>query len=138
MEHTKGKLRVQDDDEYSVLVAEGAHPDDSMAHVWTKPDARRLVACWNACEGISTEDIEHGVVPPVDKRIYARIEKERGELMATLQGVLAWHDGSPIVNGRVPQLPQEVAEQARTLERLSRNPVALRHQLRQTSRSVRP
>ncbi len=59
-EHTKGRLHVRSDKRMIELIAEGSiriartesnSPEDQA-------NARRLVTCWNACEGISTELLE--------------------------------------------------------------------------------
>ncbi len=55
-------------------------------------NARRLVACWNACEGISTEalEIERGMTGAVEKLLIRKMEVEaqRDELLAALEWVL--------------------------------------------------
>ena len=59
-EHTKGRLVIekssmfQANDESGKIVASG---------IESKANARRLVACWNACERISTEALEDGCEP---------------------------------------------------------------------------
>ena len=75
--HTKGKLELEDRDERLLLWADGSH--DYVAELSTAADgadedaqsayedeqrenARRLVACWNACDGISTEALEAGAL----------------------------------------------------------------------------
>lgn len=50
--HTPGKLRVH---KHALLAEDGFYLTGTIV----KPDdARRLVACWNACEGIPTESLE--------------------------------------------------------------------------------
>lgn len=88
-ENTKGRLYVTTDDEYFVI---GPKPDlnDSVAHVWLEGDARRLVACWNACEGVATEWLEQNQA--VAGRDHA-CERARDELIATMRLLL---DGGSI------------------------------------------
>ena len=57
-------------------------------------NARRLVACWNACEGISDENLDRldghwgqGYVKERDAR--ARAERQRDDLLAALRMVMA-------------------------------------------------
>lgn len=106
MSHTQGKLRVAKDvQDWSVsndeccstcytdltsesgtviaLVVSGeksvhANPDP-------RPDARRLVAAWNACDGISTEVLEG--IPGVMKATvpYHELKAQRDELLAALE-----------------------------------------------------
>ncbi len=72
-EHTRGKLRVAGDTPrgvgiqaetdshgFSDIIAIAVAPHLNDIDHRTRDDARRLVACWNALEGISTEDIENG------------------------------------------------------------------------------
>lgn len=59
-------------------------------------DQRRIVACWNACEGISTESLESessavmGWTRTASKLINAT--KQRDELLATLEQLIASAD----------------------------------------------
>jgi hypothetical protein len=46
-------------------------------------NARRIVACWNACDGIATEDLESG--SDTATAYWQRIVKERDGLSATLK-----------------------------------------------------
>ncbi len=68
MSHYTGKLAVAEDGTLGSIVG-----DDGSAigqtfrvindplHVARKATARRLVACWNACHGLSTEVLEKAV-----------------------------------------------------------------------------
>lgn len=58
-------------------------------------DARRLVACWNACEGIRTEALEHRthLLKAEDTQL-AMLQAQRDELLAALceaTRCLSWH-----------------------------------------------
>lgn len=100
--HTQGRLaiyhqtkpssqRIEIHDVASNAVAK-VFVDTSCSdrHDQSHANARRLVACWNACEGISTERLEDLGRPLLkhligcDERA-ARQVKERDELQATLQ-----------------------------------------------------
>lgn len=51
-------------------------------------DARRLVACWNACEGIDTEDLEAANVSIIHKLhddASKRVLAQRDELLEALE-----------------------------------------------------
>jgi hypothetical protein len=52
----------------------------------SEANARRLVACWNACEGISTEALER-LVNTID-RAYVSLQAQRDKLLAALEVML--------------------------------------------------
>ncbi len=69
VEHTKGKLGFREEDDLTIWcgdlfiaetgdTVEGLEGDCPAAAA----NARRLVACWNACEAFTTEAIEGGIV----------------------------------------------------------------------------
>lgn len=106
MSHTQGKLRVAKDvqdwsvsnDEccstcYTDLTSESgtvialvvAGEKSVHANPDPRPDARRLVACWNACDGISTETLE--LVPRFTEagiKTVQSVEAQRDKLLAAL------------------------------------------------------
>lgn len=53
----------------------------TIALAYTAEDARRLVACWNACQGLSTEALEAGVVAEL---INAELSQGPTKIAATL------------------------------------------------------
>ena len=58
----------------------------------SEANARRLVACWNACEDITTDELKEiaatgGMLGP--REDVARIAKQRDELLAAAQTTLA-------------------------------------------------
>lgn len=66
MSHTQGKLRIGKKyttdiyaDRAGHAIARTVNPQSAYED---EANARRLVACWNACEGIGTEDLEKGHV----------------------------------------------------------------------------
>jgi len=54
-----------------------------MAEVWGKENASRLVACWNACAGIPTADLENAQSRPNEQLTgYGKACADRGRLAA--------------------------------------------------------
>ena len=94
-QHAPGRLRlfdtyvdpeIRDDNDklVAVVLAEKAN------------SARRLVACWNACEGISTDELETtggaavGWTRTASKLIHATTQRDA--LLAALNGLLAYFE----------------------------------------------
>lgn len=91
-QHTPGRLKAikhsiySDDEGHSVamtfLISQSEHDE---------ANARRLVACWNACEGISTESLESGqpmmAVFQKEQSRADRAEVGRDELLAALKHI---------------------------------------------------
>lgn len=72
-------------------------PIISTRHENSEANARRLVACWNACEGIDTEDLEAGSVSIIHKLHDAtakRVLEQRDELLAALKDIEAYYPNS--------------------------------------------
>ncbi|WP_111873671.1 hypothetical protein [Aeromonas bivalvium] len=97
-EHTKGLLRVGHS---GAVVAD--HPVPGMggsdaveyygghlvAESVTAANARRLVACWNACHGLPTDELEQkGLVAAVGNQLLD-LERERDDWQKALGAVLA-------------------------------------------------
>lgn len=78
--------------DYYLFTAVHGDPDELAAN------ARRMVACWNACDGITTErleDLGRSLMQHLfgaDERA-ARMVKERDELLAHLQAMVDEDDG---------------------------------------------
>lgn len=71
-----------------------AHVRVSPVEWRTQSNARRLVACWNACQGIDTTDLENGAVNVMEHMAVTpdqRLQK-RAEIMAEILQGLADHD----------------------------------------------
>ena len=108
-EHTPGKLMLEevvsdsghikhlcpvDVDGLSLLTVV-EHEGVKFAAVYSDDDARRLVACWNACIGAPTEDLEsHGFLALRTRQVES-LEAERdslravnAELMEALEGLV--------------------------------------------------
>jgi hypothetical protein len=86
-QHTQGKLKqrtgypmdiVGPDEQYAFARAyRGTTLDNAEAN------ARRLVVCWNACEGLPTDILEDDSI----MKIVSRIRRERDELLQALKMV---------------------------------------------------
>lgn len=89
--HTPRRLVLTSQDDYPTGCAnfEGYTGVDVVVlyHDNAKVDARRLVACWNACEGIPTEALE---VSPNLEDVWNCVVAQRDELLAALESVLLW------------------------------------------------
>lgn len=58
--------------------------------------ARRLVACWNACQGIGTLQLESLRFPLLElHKKELDLQVQRDELLAALEGVMYWDNGKP-------------------------------------------
>ncbi|MGY3876309.1 hypothetical protein ACW5WK_02500 [Aeromonas enteropelogenes] len=74
--------------ETSFHIAEVGSEDDETAI----PDARRIVACVNACRNLSNDELEQkGLVTSISARFLAA-ERSRDELLAALELMVAIHD----------------------------------------------
>ena len=97
--HTPGRLAVTHNNwETSTIYSNGKEvarvhidseaSDDDEQH---RDNARRLVACWNACEGIPTDMLEAMPFGPAALvPMYARLEAQRDELREALEFFLKW------------------------------------------------
>ena len=107
-QHTPGKLKVAEGtDRWSAvydgygssatrgLAIEGGHiialAVEHNANLFSDPDpmenARRLVACWNACDGISTENLEDNQPVKELAEKYNAAFAQRDELLAALKHI---------------------------------------------------
>ena len=98
--HTQGRLKAfnlyatpeirDQDDEFVAHLKDGGPRSVS--------NARRLVACWNACDGVPTADLEqYASLDGCDNETVARLKfiigltRQRDELLVALEAVLATH-----------------------------------------------
>jgi len=99
-EQTRGRLRIVDerDEEFagSVIVQDGTGNMVADCNIFGPlseevclANARRLVACWNACEGIGTEALEATLVSDIDE-MGAQAINDRSELIGALQMAEGW------------------------------------------------
>jgi hypothetical protein len=97
MSHTPGKLSIghpPPNGEQTIGTAQGLmlFVATTGAEVPTKANARRLVACWNACEGLETSFIETAVSSLVEHaetaiEVAATLKAQRDELLAALKTI---------------------------------------------------
>lgn len=104
-QHTPGRLRLfqvgdnleflcpatEDGESILTITHEG---NTAFAVVLSDMNARRLAACWNACEGVPVEVLEAQQSGGLPWRVADQIEQgvQRDELLAALQNLIAWHD----------------------------------------------
>ena len=69
---------------FSAFVQDGETDEDEL-----KANARRIVACVNACEGISTENLEDNLPVKDLARQYSEAIRQRDELLAALEKAAA-------------------------------------------------
>lgn len=114
-QHTQGRLEVRNTPDGPTLIRErsdwatGSILEDSRdAHgtISNEADARRLAACWNACEGMPVEHIEALAVVGTMGNLYTHARDQLAAARALLAGILAeaegWHDecrGTPLDSG---------------------------------------
>lgn len=89
IEHTPGKLRAaKASPSYDALIYENGEPvfdytrDDDGLH-FAPEDARRLCACWNACQNIPTESLEENGAAGYEQMV--ELAKANEVMMAALQ-----------------------------------------------------
>lgn len=88
------RLSVLELEKLGVTLAFPQYPDTKA-----EENSRRLTACWNACEGISTENLEY--VLPVKELVRQCNEaiRQRDELLAALEEIVQHTGlGHPIAN----------------------------------------
>lgn len=104
-QHTQGRLHIVESDEHWGRINGNITSDNGemLGSIWcgtssqNREDARRLVACWNACNGLSTEHMEN--IDMLGETLAGRFEAfreserelivQRDELLAALK--LLWH-----------------------------------------------
>jgi hypothetical protein len=105
-QHTRGHLKV---------AADGFHVLDDGGTVVAlaasvRQNASRLVACWNACEAIDTEDLEAASVAIIHKlhdEASKRVLAQRDELLGALRDLEAM-----VERYRQPGYPIPAAQKA--------------------------
>lgn len=87
-QHTAGEIRYEYEPGYcGELIAQDGMTIAAFVDEPSEANARRLVACWNACEGISTEHLEDDAVRKLmqDRDL---LLAQRDELLAELKKAL--------------------------------------------------
>ena len=89
--HTRGSLRYDYEPGFcGELVSETGWPICAFVDEPSKTNAERLVACWNACDGIDTADLKSGSVSIIQKLhddAAKRVLAQRDELLAALKSL---------------------------------------------------
>ena len=79
---------------FSAFVQDGETDEDEL-----KANARRIVACVNVCEGISTENLEYNLPVKELAQQYNEVIRQRDELLAALEEIVQHTGlGHPIAN----------------------------------------
>lgn len=106
MSHTKEPWYTSDEGgNFRVMAADenGGYTLADMCSDDQEANARRIVACVNACEGIDTESLERGVS---DWSVFMReLKAQRDELLEVAQEIL--------VEDIIEQLPKEFVARVR-------------------------
>lgn len=102
IQHTQGRLEVGEVKEFSCMLLVGGQGIATVRFNMQgdpvqKANARRLAACWNALEGVSTDDIEKftlhmdGVRESVGRigQMQAAMERQRDAALALLRELLS-------------------------------------------------
>ena len=115
--HTQGRLATSESTEHWGRT--NAHINDAdgnmLGSIWcgtteqNKANARRLVACWNACEGLPTAWIEGGAADILEHA--KSLKSQRDELLAALLECERY--GGGYTNCNESYLPPTVREKAR-------------------------
>lgn len=110
VEHTAGSIRYDYEPGYcGELIAQDGMTVAAFVNEPSEADARRLVACWNACEGVPTEVLEaqqSGGLPwSVADQIEQRVQFN------------AYKEGSEEAFGAVVEQKRKAEERASCIER---------------------
>jgi hypothetical protein len=106
-EHTKGRLNLNQPNKRCRVLIRGG--DDRRviatveAHSENDPDARRLVACWNALVGVDTDFIERVTQSP-GFTIIEHLLRDRDELIGALRTLVRDFDAI----GEDEQVPEAI------------------------------
>ena len=76
------RLSVLDLEKLGVTLAFPQYPDTKAEET-----SRRIVACVNACEGISTENLEYNLPVKELAQQYNKVIRQRDELLAALERI---------------------------------------------------
>lgn len=96
-QHTQGRLRFECGDSGSVAFNEDGTavfedcPHGGIGKIQGRENVRRLVACWNALDGIATERLED--YPSINS-FYSDQYRQNVDLKAALNGLLTYFESS--------------------------------------------
>lgn len=86
-QHTPGRLKVQHphagERGWEIAFELGV---EQVCQDITEANARRLVACWNYCEGVSTEHLEKYGMPDFAQKI-SDLREQRNKLLEALKRI---------------------------------------------------
>lgn len=100
---------IEDDDYAAQLIAVSGDPYPlAVADVYSEANARRLVACWNACEGIPTEMLEAVCKVPLAAVMLAEQRDEMLTLLSEVSQNFTREDDLP--NGLLHRIDAVIAE----------------------------
>ena len=90
-QHTPGSIRYDYAPGYcGELIASDGHSVATFVDEPSPEDASRLVACWNACEGIQLDVLEAMPSGPAALLpMYARLEAQHDKLLQALRSIAA-------------------------------------------------
>ena len=89
------RLSVLELEKLGITLAFPQYPDTKA-----EENTRRLAACWNACAGISTENLEDNVPVKELANRYNEAIRQRDELLSALLWVLWHHQGGSSDTGQ--------------------------------------
>jgi len=95
-EHTKEPWNVRTidesmgviDDKYDFSIAQTHQRAGDKCNIERKANSRRIVACVNACAGVTTENLERNRIG----EIIIKAERQRDELLDACVAIVAWDD----------------------------------------------
>lgn len=122
-QYTPGELSVEEEYGAEIVSFEDGHIVD-VATVYchaidgrTEANAERLVACWNACQGIDTADMKAGSVSIIHKlhdEAAKRVLAQRDEPLAALNLLKAADFGANVITAEDERHMDSVAAFARS------------------------
>lgn len=88
------RLSVLELEKLGVTIAFPQYPDTKA-----EENSRRLTACWNACEGISTENLEYNLPVKELAQQYNEAIRQRDELLKIAKDVIGMLENCSVESG---------------------------------------